>query len=190
MRGYNMTIIRGMRSLLIAGLLGAMPALATAAPEQVTVSDETLVRAGQATREKLLVDLYQVSLYLPSKDAGMDRITQQSVPKAFYVEVLYDGSMPGDIPENWAEELLPPLPDRKVQELRQVYQKLNQGDELVVTYAPGSGTTVKLNGETVFTDPGSELIAGVVDVFLGPNPASENVRQSLLGHAKEQGWLF
>ena len=33
-------------------------------------------------------------------------------------------------------------------------------------------------------------MAGVVDVFLGPDPASEEVRQSLLGHAGDQGWLF
>lgn len=185
-----MGVPRGIRPLLVAVVLGAMPALAIAAPQQVEVSDETLVRAGQATREELLVDLYQVSLYLPSKDADMDRITQQSVPKAFHVEVLYDGSLPGDIPKEWAEELLPPIPDRKAEKLRQVYQNLNQGDELLITYAPGSGTTVKLNGETVFTDPGAELMAGVVDVFLGPNPASENVRQSLLGHAEKGGWLL
>ena len=136
------------------------------------------------------MDLYQVSLYLPSKDAGMDRITQQSVPKAFHVEVLYGGSMPNEIPDGWAEELLPPIPERKAQELRQLYRNLNQGDELLITYAPGSGTTVKLNGETVLTDPGAELTASVVDVFLGPDPVSENVRDSLLGHVEEGGWLF
>ena len=186
-----MTLRRGIGFLLAAGLLGAMPALATAAPQQITVSDETLVRAGQATRQELLVDLYQVSMYLPSKSAGMERITQQSVPKAFHVEVLYGGGMPNEIPGGWAEELLPPIPDPKVDELRQVYQNLDEGDELVITYAPGSGTTVRLNGETVFTDPGAELMAGVVDVFLGPDPVSENVRESLLGRAKEDGgWLF
>jgi hypothetical protein len=185
-----MTIVRGIRFLLVAGLLGAMPGLATAAPEQIEVSDETLVRAGQATREELLFDLYQVSLYLPSKDAGMERITQQTVPKAFHVEVLYGGGMPEEIPEDWAEELLPPIPDPKVEELRQVFQNLEEGDELVITYAPGSGTTVRLNGETVFTDPGAELMAGMVDVFLGPDPVSENVSASLLGRAKEEGWLF
>ena len=185
-----MIVVRSVRALLVAGLLGTLPGLATAAPKQIEVANITLQRAGQATREELLVDIYQVSLYLPSKDAGMERITQPSVPKAFHVEVLYDGSVPGDIPQNWAEELLPPLPDRKMEKLRQVYQDLSQGDELVITYAPGSGTTVKLNGETVFTDPGRELMAGLVDVFLGPDPVSQNVRASLLGHAEDNGWLF
>ena len=57
-----MKALRGISFLLVVGLLGAIAALASAAPQQVTVSDETLVRAGQATRQELLVDLYQVSM--------------------------------------------------------------------------------------------------------------------------------
>ncbi|HET9480857.1 MAG TPA: chalcone isomerase family protein [Candidatus Polarisedimenticolia bacterium] len=166
------------------------PQLAYAAPEQIQVEGETLLQAGQAKREELTFDLYRVSLYLPSRDASMQRITQESVPKAFHVEVLYDGSVPGGIPEDWSEELMPTLPEEKEQKLRQIYQSLGQGDELRIAYAPGAATSVKLNGETVFTDPGYELMAGTVDIFLGPDPVAENVRQGLLGRAEDDGWLF
>lgn len=185
-----MPIRRNIHVLVVAGSLGLMPTTQSAALEQIELSGTTLVQAGQATREKLLFDLYRVSLYLPGRDAGMQRITQESVPKAFDVEVLYDGSVPGEIPENWTEELLPALPEEKEQELRRIYQSLDQGDELRITYAPGAPTTLELNGETVFTDPGHELMAGMIDVFLGPDPVSDEVRTSLLGKADEQGWLF
>ena len=150
------------------------------------VAGKNLTQAGQAVREELWFDHYRVSLYLPSRDGGMDRITRDSLPKAFHMEVLYHGSMPDEIPDDWAEELLPPIPDPKLEKLRQVYRGLEQGDEVVVTYAPGAGTAVKLNGETIFTDPGAELIGGVVDVFLGPDPVSEDIREGLLGPAGDE----
>ena len=161
-----------------------------AAPERIEVGERTLVKAGEATREKLLVDLYRVSLYLPSRQVSMERVSDQAVPKAFRIEVLYDGGTPGDIPQDWTEELLPSLPQSKERELRQVYQDLEEGDTLRVVYAPGISTTVKLNGRTLFTDPGAGLIGGLVDVFLGPDPVSEDIRQNLLGKAEEEGWLF
>lgn len=177
--------------LLLAALLVAPGApAALAAPQKIEVAGQDLVKAGEAKREKMLIDLYRVALYLPVRDASMRRITQKSTPKAFHIEVLYDGKVPGDIPKNWAEELIPPLPEAKAKELRRVYGNLRQGDALLFTCPPGGPTTAALNGKTVFSDPGTGLMAGVVDVFLGPKPVSEDVRASLLGKAEESGWLF
>lgn len=189
MSGFR-DLVAGVLVAGVAGLVLLVPGLAYAAPEQIEVDGQVLVKVGEGTRERLTVDLYQVSLYLPSERADLQRINDPSVPKAFQIEVLYGGGTPDDIPEQWAEELLPPLPEEKVGELRQVYQGLEEGDQLRVTYTPGSSTAVTLNGETVFSDPGAGLMRGLVDVFLGPDPVSEDVRSNLLGRAEEEGWLF
>jgi hypothetical protein len=93
-----MTIFREIGRLLIAGLLYAIPALAMAAPEPIEVAAQTLVRARQAGLQ-----------------AGRDGShRQQSVRKVFHRQVLYDGSVPGQIPENRAEELLPASTDPRI----------------------------------------------------------------------------
>lgn len=181
------TVLRYAGLLLVALLIA--PA-ALAAPQNIEVAGQDLVKAGEAKREKMFIDLYRVALYLPVRDASMRRITQKSTPKAFHIEVLYDGKVPGDIPKNWAEELLPPLPEAKANDLRRIYSNLRQGDALLFTCPPGGPTSATLNGKTIFSDPGTELMAGVVDIFLGPKPVSEDMRARLLGTAEKGGWLF
>lgn len=176
--------------LLVALLIASGARVALAAPRTIEVAGQELVKAGEAKREKLWIDLYHVALYLPVRDASMQRITQTSTPKAFHIEVLYDGKVPGEIPKAWAEELMPPLPEAKAKELRRIYGNLRQGDVLLFTCPPGGPTTAALNGNTVFSDPGTGLIDGVVNVFLGPKPVSEDVRASLLGNVEDSGWLF
>lgn len=172
--------------LLLAVSIGLASTPAAAAPERIEVSGQTLSRVGQAEREELLIDLYKVTLYLPDRHAGaahatrMDHVTRDSVPKAFLVEITYDGNVPNEIPESWSEELLPPLPAHKDKVMRQTYEGLKTGDKLLITYRPGEGTSLKLNGETFLSDPGSGLMAGFVDVFLGPDPVSDDVREGLL----------
>jgi hypothetical protein len=179
------------RKTLLAALVGftataAWPALA-AVPETVTVDGQTLVLNGYGTREALAIDLYTAALYLPRPMSDADEIEDPALAKAFRIEVVYQGALPDEIPETWREELLPPLNEGQAAALRRAYRTLARGDVITVSYAPGSGTTVALNGEAVLRDPGHGLIAGCLDLWLGPDPVSEDLRARLLRRADDVG---
>ena len=151
-----------------------------APPATVTVAGDDLVLSGMAKRQALTVDLYTVALYLPEPTTSAERIGDPSVPKAFFVEVAYDDSAPGVVPDHWREELLPAPLAEQTEELRRVSRSLEEGDAIHIAYAPGSGAEVQLNGETVLEERGHELIEAVIDLWLGEDPVSEDVRRGLL----------
>ncbi|MFN2446040.1 MAG: hypothetical protein ABR606_10745 [Vicinamibacterales bacterium] len=72
---------------------------------------DSLTRASQATRSKLfgLVDIYRVTLYAASGQASIDALRTARRPIALRVDILYDGSLPDRIPQEWKRELMPAL---------------------------------------------------------------------------------
>jgi hypothetical protein len=177
-----MTFRRVLLVVLFAGFEFAKLAVPgyAAPPRTVTVAGDDLVLNGIATRQALVFDLYTVALYLPEPTTSVERISDPSVPKAFYVEVDYDGSAPDVIPEHWREELLPPVSVERPEELRHASQSLGEGDAIHIAYVPGAGAAVQLNGETVLRDTGHGLIEAVIDLWIGADPVSEDVRRGLL----------
>lgn len=95
------------------------------------------------------------------------------------MEVAYDGELPDDIPDDWAEELLAPLERGERRDLRDAYGDLEKGDVLSVVYLPERGTRVRLNGGTIVDDAGPRFVDAVADLFLGPEPVSDSLRGEL-----------
>lgn len=166
--------------LLAAAAPAAAQLVAPPVPARVVHAGQTLELVGRATRQSLWVDLYSVALYLPEPRRDAAYVAQPTVAKAFRVEVLYDGELPDRIPEDWADELLPPLEPAERAELRQAYRRLSQGDVLLFVFAPGSGTAMTLNGEPVLSRVDGGFMDGIVDLFLGPAAVSPRLRTALL----------
>ena len=161
-------------------LLGA-PAVADApVPQTMTIGGRELVLNGYGTRTSYTYDLYTVALYLPQPMTSAERIDDPSIAKAFRVEAVYEGSMPDEVPEAWRSELLPPLSQQQVATLKDAFDTLESSDIVGVTFVPGSGTTVQLNDEVVLYDPGHDLMAAAIDLWLGPDPVSADIRSQLL----------
>lgn len=179
-------MVRAVPMPLVAllALLAGAPAQAQlappAAPAAVAHAGGELQLVGRATRQSLWVDLYSVALYLAEPRRDPAYIARPTVPKAFRVEVLYDGELPDRIPEDWADELLPPLEPAERSELRRSYRRLAEGDVLLFAFEPGAGTAMTLNGEPVLRRVDGAFMDGIVDLFLGPSAVSPTLRTALL----------
>ncbi|MDX1656847.1 MAG: chalcone isomerase family protein [Candidatus Competibacteraceae bacterium] len=167
---------------LVLTLAVMAPALRAAGlPATLSIVGETQLQlTGQGTREKLFIDLYTVGLYLPRPLSEVEPIRQHDISKAFRVEVVYDGSIPNEVPENWWEELVPVLSAQQEEQLKEFYFQLQPQDTILISYAPGQGTQIKINGETKIIDKGHALMSAYIDIWLGGNPVSEELRNSLL----------
>ncbi len=67
--------------------------------------------------------------------------------------------------------------------ISRAYVDIKEGDRYSLCYAPGRGTTLKHNGRPLVTVPGAEFGAAYYDIWLGPKPVDNDLRDRLLGRA-------
>jgi hypothetical protein len=62
-----------------------------------------------------------------------------------------------------------------------LYEDVQPGDRYALTYVPGRGTELALNGEPKGLIEGADFAAAVFSIWLGPKPISESFKQQILG---------
>ena len=62
-----------------------------------------------------------------------------------------------------------------------LYQDVKPGDRYALTYVPGRGTELALNGEPKGIIEGAEFAAAIFSIWLGPKPMNEAFKKQLLG---------
>jgi hypothetical protein len=77
------------------------------------------------------------------------------------------------------DETLAPLQSR-IERLHAAYRSVSEGDRYALTYRPGQGTELALNGEPLVVVEGADFADAYFDIWLGPDPADEGLRDRLL----------
>ena len=62
-----------------------------------------------------------------------------------------------------------------------LYEDVRPGDRYALTYVPGKGTELSLNGESKGSIEGPDFAAAVFSIWLGPKPISNSFKQQILG---------
>jgi hypothetical protein len=62
-----------------------------------------------------------------------------------------------------------------------LYEDVQPGDRYSLTYIPGKGTELALNGEPKGTIEGADFAAAVFSIWLGPEPINESFKRHILG---------
>lgn len=135
-------------------------------------------------RYRVLFRGYVGGLYMPA-GAKKDQVFED-VPKA--LELYYFWDIPGRFFGEAADELLAKnLPPERLAVLRSrldrlngMYKDVEVGDRYRLTYVPGEGTTVRLNGESLGTIPGADFARDYFSIWLGENPLSAPFRDQIL----------
>ncbi|MGD2184488.1 MAG: chalcone isomerase family protein [Desulfobacterales bacterium] len=61
-----------------------------------------------------------------------------------------------------------------------LYQDVQPGDRYSLTYIPGRGTELALNGESKGVVEGADFAAALFSIWLGPRPISGTFKKELL----------
>lgn len=69
----------------------------------------------------------------------------------------------------------------KIEYHNSLYVDVKQGDRYSLTYIPGRGTELALNGEPRGLIEGAEFAAAVFSIWLGPEPISSSFKDQILG---------
>jgi len=182
-------------------LLVVLACLALAAPvaagtlegvtmtDTVQVDDSTLVLNGMGMRIKKVafvkVKVYVAGLYLPAKSGDAAAILATDAPKRLVMHFLYKEVSRDKLVEAWNDGFAAnakgvALGDR-LATFNSMWADMKTGDEAVLTYVPGTGTSVVIKGESKGVIPGADFAKAMFSVWLGPEPPNAELKAGLLG---------
>lgn len=172
--------------LAAAGHAAAAEVAGVRFDERVTVGDRTLVLNGTGLRTKLFIKVYAAALYLPAEQGDAGRILAADQPRRTVLHFLY-GVDRKKMCDAWDDALAGNTP-RASAGLKQKFATLctwmddvENGERMVFTYVPGTGTTVQVAGETKGTLAGKDFADALWAAWIGAKPATMDLRAGLLG---------
>jgi hypothetical protein len=184
--------------IIVGALLITMMAVrSSAAAELEGVDFADRVRADDVTmrlscvgllRYKLFIKAYVAALYLGDGAAGGDIFAD--VPKRIELSYFWsisgaDFGKAGDqiLAQNVDTETFAALRSR-LDRINAWYRDVKPGDRYSLTYVPGAGTELALNGSRLGIIDGADFAAAYFRIWLGDTPIDTRLRDQLLGCAR------
>lgn len=172
-----------MRRLILAATLVAAAATSAGAAtlagvtleDKVTVNNQQLVLNGMGLRKKFVVKVYVAGLYLATKQNNAATIITTDAPRRMVMHFLYSVTK-NQMAEAWGEGLEDNTPNASP-EVKTAFKTLEswmedvpKGNRIVMTYVPGVGTTVEINGKSKGTLGGKATADAILNTWIGPKP--------------------
>ena len=183
-------VLRVLPSLTLLLCLAAAPAAAVTVAgvsfePRIERTQPTLVLHNAALmRWKVLFKVYVAGLYL-EPGAAPQRVLED-VPKRLEIEYLRgftaeqfarstELAVAANVDAATLERLRP-----RLAELNALYRSVEAGDRYALTYLPGVGTELSLNGEPLGRVEGADFATAVFSIWLGPRPVDAELKSRLL----------
>jgi len=174
-------------SLLLAVPAGAGTLAGVTLPDKAEVKGQSLVLNGMGLRKKFVIKVYVAGLYLAQKEKSAQKILAADAPHRMVMHFLY-GVSKDQMCDAWNEGLEANTPNPSA-EVKKAFttlcgwmEPIDEGKTLVMTYLPGEGTQVEVNGKVKGTIPGAAAADAILATWLGPKPGpGEDFKKALLG---------
>jgi hypothetical protein len=177
--------------LLMAGLGPAAGSAATVAgvnvPDKADVAGQKLTLNGAGLRKKYFIKVYVGALYLPAVERSTAKILAADEARRMLLHFVYSVKA-GQMCDAWTEGLADNTPNAGP-EVKAAFKTLcgymediPDGHELALTYLPGEGTRVEVNGKLKGTLPGKPTADAILSTWIGPKPGpGEDFKKAVLG---------
>lgn len=174
-------------TLVLAATAGATTVAGVNMPDTVDVPGHKLVLNGAGLRKKLFIKVYVGGLYLGAKQSSAAAILAADAPRRQVLHFLFDVGK-GKMAEAWEEGLEDNTPNA-TPEVKTAFKSLSawmddmkEGQQIVLTYLPGTGTTVEVNGKNKGTLAGKAVSDAILNTWLGPKPGpGDDFKNAVLG---------
>jgi hypothetical protein len=164
--------------------------------DRISVDGEELQLNGMAVRSRMFFKVYVAGLYLPARAASAQAALEAKGAKRIILVMMREASaqqfyesIDAGMRANSSEAQIAAL-KTQTDELMAMIRAVGQakkGMRIVLDYAPSAG------GTTLFVDavaqgkpmPGEEFYQALLRIWLGDNPAQEDLKQALLGQPED-----
>ena len=154
-------------------------------PETVHAGNSTLVLNGMGLRTKFMVKVYVAGLYLAQKSSDPQAILKADVPKRIVMHFVRDVSK-NQIADGFTESFENNMPEAAktlkpdIDRLFAALEAAKDGDEIVFTYLPGTGTSLAIAGKDKLTIAAPAFSEMLFSVWLGPKPPNAALKKGIL----------
>lgn len=184
-----------MRRLILAAALALAAVIPASAAtlagvtldDHAAVNNQHLMLNGMGLRKKFIVKVYVGGLYLPSKQSAPATIIATDAPRRQVFHFLYSVSK-SQMADAWEEGLTDNTPNASPEvktafkTLQSWMEDIPKGNKMILTYVPGIGTTVEVNGKTKGTLGGKATSDAILNTWIGPDPApGADFKKAVLG---------
>ncbi len=154
--------------------------------DRVLVGDTELVLKNVGLlRYRIFIKAYVAALYV-GDGVGADRVFED-VPKRLEIEYFYAiaadgfvGATNQGIAANVAPATFAALKPR-ITRLNGLYRDVRPGDRYALTYLPGIGTELALNGKRLGVIEGADFAVAIFGIWIGPRPLDKSLKAQLVG---------
>jgi hypothetical protein len=166
--------------------LGADTISGVTLPDRVQVGGTTLVLNGLGLRKKFMVKVYVAGLYLEQKSSDPGAIIKTDAPKRIVMHFVRSVSK-NQIADAFDESFKNNTPDAsktmkaEIDRLLAALEPVRDGDQVVFTYLPGTGTTLAINDKEKLTITAPAFGPVLFSVWLGPKPPNADLKRGILG---------
>jgi len=187
MRSTAARIILSVTLCLTALSAAAVTVAGVKVNDSTTVNGQTLVLNGAGVRKKLFIKVYVGALYLPAKQSDAAAILAADTPRQMAMHFVFNVGR-RKIAEAWEEGLEANTPNA-LAEVKNAFKTLaswmedmKSSQSIVLTYVPGTGTTVTVNGKVKGTLPGKATADAILATWIGPKPGpGSSFKDAVLG---------
>jgi len=158
-----------------------------AVADRIEVGGKTLLLNGAGLRKRFIVKVYVGALYLEARSSDADAIVASDQARVVRMSFLRDVDRESVIrafhegfehnSKGEAAALVPKL-DAVGKALP---AEIKKGQVLVVSYVPGAGSTLSIDGGTSVQVEGKPFGDALLRNWLGPHPADKDLKEAMLG---------
>lgn len=158
-------------------------------PETVSQADGTVLQLnGAGIRTKVFFKIYIAELYLADKQSEVPAIIDDDRGRRIVMHFLYEEVGKEDLVEAWnhgfqgngSAEQLAEL-SSQITSFNALFDSVKKGDQIILDYIPGKGTTVMIREEIKGLIEGKPFNDLLLSIWLGEKPVSKGLRDDLLG---------
>ncbi len=156
--------------------------------DEVTLAGKKLYLNGVGVKKSFFQTIYVAGLYLPHPTSDPAKAIKIDTSKQIILQVITSKLSKDKIVEEWNEgffnnsqEMMHTLQE-KITTFNSFFNKdMVANDRINISYISGLGTEVKINSETNIIIPGSDFMQALWAIWLGTNPADNDLKNGLLG---------
>jgi hypothetical protein len=155
-------------------------------PETLTVEGKELKLNGAGLRTKVVFKVYAAGLYLQNPSSSAQQAIESDQVKRVRMSMLRDlekkaivDAIVDGFKKNAGDKL--PALKQRLDTFTKAIPDLKKGDELVLTYVPGKGTTIESKAGQKISVEGKDFADALFAVWLGKNPVDGSLKDGMLG---------
>lgn len=185
----TLALAAGLASAVVAAPAHAKSREGVTLEDEVDVAGKHLLLNGLGVREATVfnVKVYVAGLYLEQKSADASAILAADQVKRLVMSFKRDVDA-DDLTEAFHDGFEKVLGEAgmkamgaKIGKLDAALRDVKEGQKIIISYVPGTGTTIEVGGKAGGTIPGLDFAQALLGIFIGPTPPNAGLKAGLLG---------